>query len=166
MVKMAAGKLHIYLLKAEIAISVFALSITTVLIILQVGLRYIFGNSIFWANEMIGFTFVYMCMIGAAIALHTGEHTRMTLLETVCKTPMPAIFRTLSHLCIIFFLIIFSVFSVKYTVINSSMMSTSLRIPMLIPYLALPIGGVLMLMEETIQFANDFKKAEWRRESK
>lgn len=56
------------------------------LMILIIGLllaavlsRYVFSQSIVWADEVVSFAFIWLTMIGSAIAMHRNEHLRLTL---------------------------------------------------------------------------------------
>ena len=54
----------------------------TVIIVLLLGgvvSRYVFANPIVWIDEAVSIAFIWVAMIGAAIAMHRNEHLRLTL---------------------------------------------------------------------------------------
>ena len=57
----------------EVAVGVCLLAILVVVVVL-VGLRYVFNTSITGANELIVILFVYSTAIGAALGLAKGDH--------------------------------------------------------------------------------------------
>ena len=65
-------------LEALICISFFSLFL---MVILLVGLRYIFNSSITGANEIITILFIYTTAIGSAIAVGQRSHISINILE-------------------------------------------------------------------------------------
>lgn len=51
----------------------------TVLLLVGVISRYVFGKPIVWSDEVVSISFVWLTMLGAAIALHRNEHLRLNL---------------------------------------------------------------------------------------
>ena len=41
--------------------------------------RYVFANSIVWIDEVVSISFIWVTMIGAALAMHRNEHLRLSL---------------------------------------------------------------------------------------
>jgi tripartite ATP-independent transporter DctM subunit len=50
-----------------------------VLLLVAVLSRYVFSQSIVWIDEVVSFAFIWLTMIGTAIAMHRNEHLRLTL---------------------------------------------------------------------------------------
>ena len=67
-----------YFLEGLICVSFFSLFI---MVILLVGLRYIFNSSISGANEIIIILFIYTTAIGSAIAVGQRSHIAINILE-------------------------------------------------------------------------------------
>ncbi len=51
----------------------------TVLLLAGVISRYVFGKPLVWSDEVVSISFVWLTMLGAAIALHRNEHLRLNL---------------------------------------------------------------------------------------
>lgn len=49
------------------------------LLLVAVLARYVFSQSIVWVDEVVSFAFIWLTMIGAAIAMHRNEHLRLAL---------------------------------------------------------------------------------------
>ena len=58
-----------------------ALLLTIIIIMLLVGVfaRYVFSVPIVWIDEVVSLSFLWLAMIGTAIAMHRNEHLRLTL---------------------------------------------------------------------------------------
>jgi tripartite ATP-independent transporter DctM subunit len=51
----------------------------TVLLLAGVVSRYVFGKPLVWSDEVVSISFVWLTMLGSAIALHRNEHLRLNL---------------------------------------------------------------------------------------
>jgi tripartite ATP-independent transporter DctM subunit len=58
-----------------------ALLMTVIVVLLLGGVmsRYVFSNPVIWIDEAVSLAFIWVAMIGAAIAMHRNEHLRLTL---------------------------------------------------------------------------------------
>jgi tripartite ATP-independent transporter DctM subunit len=61
------------------AISAALMLNITVLLLVGVISRYVFGKPIVWSDEVVSISFVWLTMLGSAIALHRNEHLRLNL---------------------------------------------------------------------------------------
>lgn len=54
----------------------------SIIVLLLAGVlsRYVFSKSIVWVDEVVSIAFIWLTMIGTAIAMHRNEHLRLTLL--------------------------------------------------------------------------------------
>jgi tripartite ATP-independent transporter DctM subunit len=55
------------------------MTLIIVLLLVAVLSRYVFSQSIVWVDEVVSFAFIWLTMIGTAIAMHRNEHLRLTL---------------------------------------------------------------------------------------
>lgn len=51
----------------------------TVLLLVAVISRYVFGKPIVWSDEVVSISFIWLTMLGSAIAVHRNEHLRLNL---------------------------------------------------------------------------------------
>lgn len=56
------------------------MALMTVLIFLQVIMRYVFENSLVWSEELVRWVFIWTIWVGVAHAFRTGDHIRITIL--------------------------------------------------------------------------------------
>jgi tripartite ATP-independent transporter DctM subunit len=61
------------------AVSALLMTVIIVLLLGGVVARYVFSNPIDWIDEAVSIAFIWVAMIGAAIAMHRNEHLRLTL---------------------------------------------------------------------------------------
>ncbi len=55
--------------------------LVTIIVLLFVGVvaRYIFSLPIVWIDEVVSLSFLWLAMLGTAIAMHRNEHLRLSL---------------------------------------------------------------------------------------
>ena len=58
-------------------VSAFLFAAATLIAFTQVICRYIFNSSLFWAEELIRYLFIWMFFLGAAEASRVGAHVGM-----------------------------------------------------------------------------------------
>lgn len=66
-------------------LEVIAALLMTVIIALLLGgvvSRYAFGNPVVWIDEAVSIAFIWVAMVGTAIAMHRNEHLASTLLAS------------------------------------------------------------------------------------
>ena len=61
------------------ALSALLLINISVLLLVGVVSRYVFGKPIVWSDEVVSLSFIWLTMLGSAIAVHRNEHLRLTL---------------------------------------------------------------------------------------
>ncbi len=61
------------------AVSAALVLLVTVLLLAGVVSRYVFAHPIVWSDEVVSIAFVWLTMLGTAIALHRNEHLRLNL---------------------------------------------------------------------------------------
>lgn len=60
--------------------------LVTVLLLAGVVSRYVFAKPIVWSDEVVSIAFVWLTMLGTAIALHRNEHLRLNLFVEMLPT--------------------------------------------------------------------------------
>ena len=123
---------------------------------LQVIMRNLTTISVPWTDEFSRYLVIYIVYLAAGIAARNGRLIRMEVLPMLLKMPEKQIqiFYWISSFITIAFsaIIVYSVSMVIPTNLNK--ISASLGISMAIPYLALPIGAIWLVVN---CFANVFE---------
>ena len=117
-----------------------------IIILYQVVLRYCFASANVWAEELARFMFVWVTTLGASVAIRRNVHLRVDLVVDFLKPRPRFVLQIVTYTLILIFLIYLCRLGIDLmgrTIVNKS---AGLRIPMAIPYSAIPVGGTLMIL--------------------
>ena len=67
-------------------VEILSAGLLTVIIALLLGgvfMRYVLATPLFWADEVISIAFLWLAMLGSAIAIDRNEHLRLTVFVSV-----------------------------------------------------------------------------------
>ena len=125
----------------------------------QVVNRNLIGASISWFDELARYCMVYMTLLATEAGLRDGSQISITAIVDKCT---PAVKRTLQMIVkaiIICFSIAMFVCSltIVQTQIKSGQVSAGLGIPMVVPYLALPISFGAITIVQILSLLTMFK---------
>lgn len=148
--------LHVLRTLEDICI-VVPMGVIVVLVLMNVFLRYILGTGFLWSDEIIGFAFVLVGMIGSAIAVREDNHTYLDSFVLKLKQPVQKIFYLFNQIMIAFMLVFFTISGILFAFSVGEQVSSMNHIPMYIPYSFIPIGTGLMLAEQIILFVQRAK---------
>jgi TRAP-type C4-dicarboxylate transport system permease small subunit len=125
---------------------ILVLAVMAVVVFLQVLFRYLIHLPLFWTEEFARYCLVWASLLGSAVAVKRGEHLAVTFF--LDQFPMRwgriVILAAQSAVIVILFVMLWG--GAKLVVVTSTQITPALRIPMAIPYLALPIGSTVMLV--------------------
>ncbi|MFZ7101068.1 MAG: TRAP transporter small permease [Peptococcaceae bacterium] len=112
----------------------------------QVLSRYLLPFNIAWTHEITRYGFVWMSMLGAALAAGEKGHIAMEFFKARFKGTSKLALELLIYLInLLIFLIIFY-FGAILTLRNVIQLSPTMQISMAIPYSAVPFGTLCMLI--------------------
>jgi TRAP-type C4-dicarboxylate transport system permease small subunit len=113
----------------------------------QVFGRYVIGISLPWAEEVMRYVMMWLMMLGGVACIYRIEHMAI---ESVVESA-PERLRNLVRGTLFGIGGIFCFFLVYYgwpaAIRNSGQHAAASGMPMIIPYMAIPVGGVLMMVE-------------------
>lgn len=116
------------------------------LLLLGVTSRYVFSLPVVWIDEAASICFLWLAMLGSAIAIDRAEHLRLTLFLNAMPERLRSAASTLGLLLVATFLIAMLVPAIEYVVEESYLTSAALNIAMSWRVAALPAGIALMLL--------------------
>ncbi|MBS4208122.1 TRAP transporter small permease [Bacillus sp. FJAT-50079] len=129
----------------KILVSIF-IAIMAIVMILQVFSRFIFDLPLNWSEELARYLSIYAVFFGAAIALRYQQLIAVeALVDRVPETPRKILRIIVLVICIVFFALLF-VKGIDMVERVNTQKSPAMQIPMSIPYAAVPIGAVLLIM--------------------
>jgi TRAP-type C4-dicarboxylate transport system permease small subunit len=143
-------KLLSSLQKIENYILVVAFVVMVVSSFAQVVNRNIVHASIGWFEELARYCMVYMALLAAEVGLRDGTQISVTAITEKLPLPLRKAAASLARLAVIVFagVCFFTSFRILGTQMASSQVSPGLEIPMLIPYLSLPLGfGIIVIVQ-------------------
>lgn len=127
---------------------VAALLLVVIIALLFAGVisRYVFSLPIIWIDEVASISFLWLAMLGAAMAVDRGEHLRLTLFVGMLPEKSQALVQTLAMLLVALFLAVMLRPAYEYAIEEAFITSAALNIPMSWRASALPAGIGLMLV--------------------
>jgi TRAP-type C4-dicarboxylate transport system permease small subunit len=138
-------------------LSGFFIIVTTIMIFFEVVSRAIFNQPTVWATELSIYAIIGSCFLGSAYAVRTYSHITVDLLINSVNDRFKTILAYLSNALGLVFSFIFTFYGFHHSMKTMELGVTSaslLRIPMYLPELLLPIGGVLLCLAFILQIVD------------
>lgn len=130
-------------------LEVTAASLTVLIIALllvSVLSRYVFSRSIVWVDEVVSISFIWLTMIGAAIAMHRNEHLRLTLVVELLPARVRDFVHALALAAVAAFLIALVPPAYEYAVEEWAITTPALGIPNTFRVASIGFGLAAMLV--------------------
>ena len=118
------------------------LVLMSVIVIVQVFSRYVFNFSFVWAEELVRYLMIWMVMFGAALVQSKNEHIRIDFFPMLAGARTRRVMEIFFRLGTLTFLTIIAYKGFKVSYFNRMFESSGLRISMLWPTLAIPLGAI------------------------
>lgn len=113
----------------------------------QVFYRYVLVDPLSWSEETMRYSTTWMVMLAGSSALFRGEHMVISLFDNVQSSKIRNVIRLLVLACIGAFCVLLMWEGFPAAMDNMRQVSPATRIPMTIPYMAVPVGATLMLIK-------------------
>ncbi len=149
--------------KFELAISVVLMSLMTVIIFIQVIMRYVMQNSLSWSEELARYLFIWLTYIGISYGAKKMQHIKIeATLKLFPKKVRPIVVIVGDVLFLGFSLfLVYTSYIVVQRQITLGQTSPALHMPMWIVYAAPLVGFVLTSIRQIqtlIYRVNELKK--------
>ena len=131
-----------WLEKVQTYSCIFFLALMSVIVIVQVFSRYVFNFSFVWAEELVRYLMIWMVMFGAALVQSKNEHIRIDFFPMLAGARGRRVMEIFFRLATLIFLAIIAYKGFKISYFNRLFESSGLRISMLWPTLAIPLGAI------------------------
>jgi tripartite ATP-independent transporter DctM subunit len=125
------------------------------MILANVASRYVLSTPIIWADEIASMSFLWLAMIGAALAIDRNDHLRLTIFLQLFPDRIRAFVSTLALLLVAVFLVVMLRPAFEYAYEESYVTSPALELPMTYRAAALPFGMLLMAILAIAQAARE-----------
>jgi tripartite ATP-independent transporter DctM subunit len=132
---------------APLEITAAGLMVVIVLLLLGGVLsRYLFNMPVTWIDEVVSLSFLWLAMIGAAIAMYRNEHLRLTVLVEMLSPRTRAYVHAFAIVAVAALLAALVGPSFEYARDEWAITTPTLNIPNAFRVAAIPFGIVMMLM--------------------
>jgi|SRR5690625_1706384 len=140
--------------RLEESVLVLTMAVMVLIMFVQSTSRYVTGTSFSWGSELAQYLHIWQIWIGASLAVRVQAHVRVDVFINLLPSKIRRYMNLLGLLCWFFFAGFLAYEGSKYVmeVLATGQTSPSLHVPMWIPYLAIPIGGSLMIIRLIQQF--------------
>lgn len=135
----------------------------SIVLFVNVVLRYFFSAGLSWAEELARYVIVWMVTAGIGAAARENMHMSITAIIDLTKSKkfhfVINMFVLLTGFLFSFFLVINGA-RLVYSMILNNQLSPAMEIPLWTIYLAIPLGGVLLtyrLVQSLFKQINTFK---------
>jgi tripartite ATP-independent transporter DctM subunit len=137
--QLSALMMPLEVLSALLMIVIIGLLLTAVLT------RYVFSQPLVWVDEIVSLSFIWVTMIGAALAMHRNEHLRLTIVvEQLPKAWRPYV-QGFALASVGAFLIALIPYALEYTQEEWVIRTPALDMPNAFRVAAIPFGLTAML---------------------
>src|SRR5881392_3826007 len=125
-----------------------ALLVTAEIVILFAGVvsRYVLHRPLIWSDELASILFLWLAMLGAAVAFRRAEHMRMTAVVASAKPAMRAYLDLVATVAALASLILIAWPAYEYAYEESYITTPALQISNIWRAAALPVGIALMAL--------------------
>lgn len=153
------------LFKCEKAALAILLLVMSVLVFLQVLSRYVFLYPFPWVEELTRYLMIWMTLLGSAVAVRSGKHITVDVLDAVLKKPaLLFAYRLFVNLAGI----VFSLFLAKYgweivqRLLTFPQESDTLRIPFYYIHGSFLVGALLMMLHYVENILAAVRQKQWK----
>ena len=138
--------------------SVFVAALITSDIILHVFFRYVLNNSLQWAEEAGIYLMIWMVFLGSSLLMKKSEHITLTALVRQLPLKIRVAVSLFSRLIVLIFLIFLVYYGFKIFASKVGAISPGLHINVRWVKLAIPVGGILMIIDSIYLLVNDMER--------
>lgn len=130
------------------------------IVFVQVALRYCFGTSLDWAEELARYVMLYQIWVGASYAVKEDAHLRITTFRDKLKGKKQVQMEILVTVLWMVFALFMTVkgFQLANILMGQGQLSPAMQIPMGFAYASVPVGCGLMLIRLIEKLYAEVKK--------
>src|SRR5690625_1279929 len=129
----------------EITISIL-FGLFCILMMLQVFSRNFLSISFLWFEELSKFSFIWMILLASGITIKRGAHMGFDLVVRNLGHKTKMLFEAINHVLVGVFLVLLFIKGIDLVLIAGKTPSPSMKIPMGIIYLIMPLSAIIMFV--------------------
>lgn len=139
-------------------IIIFMMAVMSVVIIIQVYFRYVVESSFPWPEELARYLMAWVAFLGSSLGIETGAHVGVELFVSSLPKRLHAGVKVITKLAILAFLAAAIKEGCSLCISVASQRSPALMIPMVWPYLSVPVGCIFMFIQLLPSFLEDLSE--------
>lgn len=121
-------------------------TIIVTIVTIEVVLRYIFGLSLIFTEELARYLMVWIVFLGGALAVKDDSHIRINVLVKRLSPRLGQLVRITAHGLTMLLLVVLTVEGIKILPRQLDQMCITIDTSMFYFYLAIPVGSILMII--------------------
>ena len=118
----------------------------SVVVLLQVGMRYLFAYPNPWSEEVSRFCFIWMSMLGASLAVEHGAHFGFDQVMKGLAPRLKFAVKTFATAVVLMFSLVLVATGITLMALTMGERSSALNFPIAWVYASVPISGTLMVI--------------------
>jgi TRAP-type transport system small permease protein len=123
----------------------FLMFLMALLITSQVLSRYVVGKPLTWSEELGRYIFVWISFLGMAVAIKQGSHVALDILLKKLTGVSQKVLMVINNCLIFFFASCLTYSGYKLFELGTRQKSPTLKLPMELVYVVIPISGIILL---------------------
>lgn len=127
-------------------LTILFLSVLTVIVPIEVFLRYLFGSSLYITEEFTRYLMVWVVFLASSLALREDSHINIGVLVNRFRGRIRSWLSLIAQILLIFFLVFLMIEGINVLQFQMDQIIPSLGVPIFWFYLAIPVGSFLMII--------------------
>ncbi len=149
-------KLSAVLDKITLTTASILLVIIAVIVNWGVFCRYVLFAPLPWSEQIPKYAMIWMGFLGASVGISRNRHIGFEILVVRLPSVIRKLIIIAGRILILFFLSMMTIYGVTFAfAVGFSSNAPMLPIPMFYLFLAVPVGGVFMILQATIKLVMD-----------
>ena len=117
-------------------------------VVIEVLMRFVFVKPMVYGEQLACYLMIWMSMVAASLALRQGGHMALDIVQKKVPKQVRTVLVIVSHVCVMFFLVVMTWYGFKHCwAVRMQRSPVVFNISMALPYLAIPVGGVFMIIQ-------------------
>src|SRR4051794_30071075 len=140
-------------------LAIACLAVMVAVTFTSTAIRYLLPGwgGIYWAEEVTRYTSIWMIFLASGIGVRYGVHLHVDLLTARLPLPIQRALILFTCVLMLVFEAVLVYFGAEVTISNMDQQSSSLLMPIGVVYAAIPVGGVLMIIETVRVLFNAYR---------
>nr|CAD6436266.1 TRAP transporter small permease [Rhizobium sp. Q54] len=122
----------------------------------QVGGRYLLGTSLSWGEETMRYIMMWLMMLGSVAAVYRLEHMAVEGLQDIVSLKYRHALRGALYAVGGLLFVLLAYYGWSAAMRNAAQNAAASGMPMIIPYMAIPVGSVLILVQIVLCWISGF----------